>query len=57
MNAPRSECTTALAELEQLQYDFLNGNYKADVVYGWHAASCLQEVSKRLGYRLLTDTI
>ncbi len=56
VNPPRSDCTTALAELNQLHYSFLSGSYSPDVLANWQAQGCLDEIKSRLGYRFsLTD--
>lgn len=51
-NPPRSECPTALAELGQLHATFLNQGYHPDVLAGWTAGGCMDEVEQRLGYRV-----
>ncbi|HEY0706304.1 MAG TPA: DUF4832 domain-containing protein [Polyangia bacterium] len=53
VNPPRSECPTALAELERHHWSFLNRDYHTDVLAGWREGGCWDTVACRLGYRLL----
>jgi hypothetical protein len=50
-NPPRSECTTALAELARFRFTFLNDGYHPDVLASW--ASCKATITNKLGYRLI----
>jgi hypothetical protein len=52
VDPPRSDCATALAELERLHWSYLNGEFMRDVLDGWQAQGCLPEIRRRLGYRL-----
>ncbi|MBI5503146.1 MAG: DUF4832 domain-containing protein [Deltaproteobacteria bacterium] len=52
VNPPRSDCPTALAELERFHWSILNDGYHPDVVAGWAAQGCRPEIERRLGYRL-----
>ncbi len=51
-NPPRSDCPTALAELERLHWTALNEAYHLDVIQGWKDQGCYAEIRRRLGYRL-----
>jgi hypothetical protein len=51
-NSPRSDCPTATAEMASLHWSFLNALYKQEVLAGWEAQGCLDEVKRRLGYRI-----
>lgn len=51
-NPPRSACATALAELEQFHWTYLNAEYHPDVLAGWQAGGCMPAITRRLGYRL-----
>ena len=51
-NPPRSLCDTALAELAQFHWSYLNADYHPDVLAGWESGGCLAAVKKQLGYRL-----
>jgi len=55
-NAPRSECTTALSELELFHYSYLNSGYNEDVLQSWSLGGCMEEVTAKLGYRLVLQT-
>jgi hypothetical protein len=52
VNPPRSECPAALAELELLHWNHLNLGYHPDVIAGWQADGCFDQIACRLGYRL-----
>ena len=51
-NPPRSSCPTALAELARFHWSYLNTDYHPEVLAGWAAEGCRDEVARRLGYRL-----
>ncbi len=50
---PRSDCPTALDELERLGFSYLNEDYHQDVIAGWQDQGCYDEIRRRLGYRLV----
>jgi hypothetical protein len=52
INAPRTDCEAALAELSDLHFSYLNRDYKREVIDGWSAQGCGAEIRARLGYRL-----
>lgn len=45
----RSECPTALAEMEMLHFSYINEDYHQDVVASW--APCREEMDRSIGYR------
>jgi hypothetical protein len=52
----RSGCATALAELAQFHWSYLNADYEPNVLAGWRTGGCMTEIQQRLGYRFaLTD--
>ena len=51
-NPPRSDCGTALFELEMLHWSALNEGWHPDVISAWKAQGCYEEIRRRLGYRL-----
>ena len=51
-NPPRSECASALAEMERLRFSYINHEYHPDVVSSWTSGGCREEMERRLGYRL-----
>lgn len=51
-NPPRSECAEALAEMGRLHWSFLNVQWQQDVINGWKAGGCYEEIAAHLGYRL-----
>ncbi|MBX3000807.1 MAG: DUF4832 domain-containing protein [Caldilineaceae bacterium] len=52
-NPPRSDCPTALAELERFHWSYLNWDYNPTVLASWQSGNCLDEIRQRLGYRLV----
>jgi len=50
-NPPRSECASALAEMAQFHWSYVNADYHADVLASWRSGGCLPEIERRLGYR------
>lgn len=48
----RSECTTAIAEMERLHYSYLNLDYEPSVIQRWKDDGCFDEIDRRMGYRL-----
>jgi hypothetical protein len=50
---PRTDCETALKEMELLRFTEINQSYHARVVKGWQRQGCFEEMQKRLGYRLV----
>lgn len=51
VNPPRSECSTALEELERFHWSYLNMDYHPDVLESWSSGDCMDTVKRRLGYR------
>jgi hypothetical protein len=49
-SAPRSDCPTALAELDRMNWSSL-GRMPSDFVSRWSSQGCYNDISKRLGYR------
>ncbi len=49
---PRSDCPTALLELERLHWTALNEAYHPEVIRTWRTQGCYAEIRRRLGYRL-----
>jgi len=54
VSAPRSECTSALAEMTKLHFSYINREFQEDVLASWQP--CREEMEKRLGYRLLLES-
>ena len=51
-NPPRSSCENALDELEQFHWTYLNMDYHPQVISSWRNEGCLDDVEKKIGYRL-----
>lgn len=49
---PRSECASALHEMELLHVSALNEAYHKGILRSWEQGGCMAEVVNRLGYRL-----
>jgi cysteine-rich repeat protein len=56
ISKPRSDCPTALSELASLHFSFLNSLYHPDVLSGWEAQGCMDEIRARLGYRITLES-
>lgn len=48
----RNDCTTALAELNRYNWDYLNHDFWRPIIDKWRAQGCYDEIRRRLGYRL-----
>lgn len=49
-------CNASLKDMEDYHWSYLNNDYHKDVIAGWENGGCLDEIKRRLGYRLsLTD--
>ncbi|MCK6576978.1 MAG: DUF4832 domain-containing protein [Anaerolineae bacterium] len=44
-------CQNALSDLELLRFSALNLDYREEVLDGWRAEGCFEEIARRLGYR------
>jgi hypothetical protein len=51
-NPPRSECESAIHEMELLHFSAINEAYHKGILRSWKAGGCLEEINNRLGYRL-----
>ncbi len=51
VNAPRSQCATALSEMGTFHYSYLNTDYEPSVLASWTSGGCRPEMDRRLGYR------
>jgi Domain of unknown function (DUF4832)/Domain of unknown function (DUF4874) len=49
-NPPRSDCPTAIAEMQRMRWTSL-GRLPSDFVSRWSSQGCYSTISKRLGYR------
>jgi hypothetical protein len=54
VSPPRSECTSALAEMSKLHMSYVNREFQSDVLASWQ--TCREEMERRLGYRLRLET-
>lgn len=50
-NEPRSNCSTAVEEMELFHWSYLNADYHPDVLNGFDNNGCLETIKNRLGYR------
>jgi len=51
-NPPRSECPSAIQEMELLHFSAINEAYHKGILRSWETGGCMQEITHRLGYRL-----
>ena len=47
---PESYCSNAIAEMERMHWSYMNTDYDHDILGQWD--ECIDEVKKRLGYRI-----
>ena len=57
VDPPRSECASATAEMERLHFAFVNSLYHPDVLASWTTGGCMEQVRRRLGYRLVLESL
>lgn len=51
LSQQRTDCPTALAELELLHWDYLNLGFYGNTIDKWRIDGCFDEIDARLGYR------
>ena len=56
-DAERSSCTTALLEMKQLHYSYMNDDYHPDVIEKWKTQGCYTTIQENLGYRLVATSL
>ncbi|HOO18707.1 MAG TPA: DUF4832 domain-containing protein [Paludibacteraceae bacterium] len=47
-----SGCDNAVLQMEKYHWSYLNSDYHPSVLNGWKTNGCMEEITKRLGYRL-----
>ncbi len=52
-----TSCANALAEMESLRFTYLHEGYHPAVIERWRVEGCLEEVRRRLGYRLVVRAV
>jgi hypothetical protein len=55
-NPPRSECASAIREMELLHFSAINEAYHKGILRSWEEGGCLEEITNRLGYRLALES-
>lgn len=50
---PRSDCPTALKELSQFHWSYLNQDYHKQVLDGFRNQGCFNDIKQKLGYRFV----
>ncbi|WP_309641540.1 DUF4832 domain-containing protein [Flavobacterium sp.] len=56
INSPRTDCTTALFEMNKFHWSYLNLDYYPDVIDGFQTQNCFVDIQKKLGYRFELKT-
>lgn len=51
INSPRSDCATALVEMEKFHWSMMNLDYYPAVIDGFENGNCFPDMQKKLGYR------
>jgi hypothetical protein len=54
VDAPRSECFSAIDEMTKLHMSYINREYEPNVIASW--APCREEMDRRLGYRVFIES-
>jgi len=57
VNPPRSDCPTALEEMQRFHYGYVNHEYHPQVVDAWSTQGCRDEMQRRLGYRFTVVSV
>lgn len=56
-NSTFAGCDNALHELERFHWTYLNDDYHPDVLSRWEQEGCYNEIARRLGYRIVLDSL
>jgi len=56
-DATYTSCASALAEMERLRFDYLHEGYSGAVIDRWRDEGCLEEIRRRLGYRVVVRAV
>ena len=51
LNAPRSQCASAISEMSKFHWSFMNMDYNENVIAGFQSDNCFTDMQNRLGYR------
>lgn len=51
LNSPRTDCPTAMFEMNKFHWSYMNIDYHPDVINGFQTGNCYTEIQKNLGYR------
>lgn len=50
-------CENAMAEMESLRWSYLHEGYHGDVIARWQSEGCIDEIRRRLGYRVVLRAV
>ena len=50
-------CDHAVAEMELLRFSYLHEGYSPEVIARWDSEGCLDEIRRRLGYRIVVTAV
>lgn len=56
VNAPRTDCISAIPEMERVHPSFLNNGFNTQVLGIWTSQGCMDDIRLRLGYRFVLKT-
>lgn len=56
VNTPRTDCSTALFEMNKFHWSYMNLDYYPDVIDGFQTQNCFVDIQKKLGYRFELKT-
>jgi hypothetical protein len=55
-NPPRSDCPTALSEMAQFHWSYINSGYIQSVLDSWKTQGCYTQMMQKLGYRFVLQS-
>jgi len=50
-------CAASLADMKKYHWTYLNSDYNKSVLNRWKSDGCLKEITRRLGYRIVLESI
>ncbi|MEO5887795.1 MAG: DUF4832 domain-containing protein, partial [Anaerolineales bacterium] len=56
-NPPRSECISAIPEMELLHFSAINEAYHKGILRSWEEGGCMEEITNRMGYRISVTSV
>lgn len=51
------KCAVSVADMEKCHWSYLNIDYNGDVLSRWKKGKCMDEITRRLGYRIVMERV